>query len=145
MIFLWKRKFYSYLCVYLNYIEFLRDFILFPLLQGLDNGILGPSLLDLAGQVNATLSQMNRIFPAQGFGFLMSIILSTIMIKTNCLHLYITLTLGVGAIINVLIPFSTSLGWMTSLFLLQGSTKGLLDTCKFKNELFLIIGFNWSL
>lgn len=109
-----------------------RRYIYFFFFQGLDNGILGPSLLDLAGQVNTTLSQINRIFPAQGFGFLMSIILSSIITKTSCLHLYITLILSIGAIINILIPFSTSLGWMTGLFLLQGSTKGLLDTCKFK-------------
>lgn len=96
-------------------------------LLGLDNGILGPTLLDLASNIGTLPKNLNIVFPAHGLGFFIGITLSSFMVKLNYLHLSIGMSLLLGSVVNILIPISHSLAWLAIFFGLQGTAKGFVD------------------
>lgn len=96
-------------------------------LVGIDNGILGPSLLDLRSLLHVKMYEMNPIFICQGIGFIIGCIVAGMLSEKINLDLFLGTSLLLGSVNNVLIPLTHSIYLMSMFFFMQGFTKGLVD------------------
>lgn len=96
-------------------------------LVGIDNGILGPSLLDLRSLLHVDMYQMNPIFICQGIGFIIGCIVAGLLSEKINLDMFLGVSLLLGSANNVFIPLTHSIYLMSTFFFMQGLTKGLVD------------------
>ncbi|XP_029633448.1 sodium-dependent glucose transporter 1A [Octopus sinensis] len=94
---------------------------------GIDNGILGPSLLDLGSLIQAQLYQMNWLFIISGIGFILGCLLVGWMSSKINMDLILAVSMLLGSATFIFIPLARNLPLMATLFFIQGLTKGLVD------------------
>ncbi|XP_036357702.1 sodium-dependent glucose transporter 1A-like [Octopus sinensis] len=96
-------------------------------LNGFNNGIIGPSLPDLAENIDQHINEINVILPTTSAGNFFGILISSTCLKSKSLYLFITVSLLLGAISTFFIPLAGNLTNTLILFFLQGLSKGLVD------------------
>ncbi|XP_050395129.1 sodium-dependent glucose transporter 1 [Patella vulgata] len=96
-------------------------------LIGFNNGILGPTLIDLQILVQVEMNLITYIFFVAGAGFIMGILLCFVAERYCSLRVVLAVSIGLGSVVNIVLTLSSSYVYLMILFFLQGCTKGIAD------------------
>lgn len=113
----WSKKLVRTVCLSLGF-----------LVLGLCVAIPGPTLLDLEDQVSATTSEMMIVFSSRSMGYLLGALLGGVLFDCLNRQLLLFCTLLVSSVATIAIPWSFTLVLLATMFALQGTTMGILDT-----------------
>lgn len=105
--------------------EFTRTSLYYAmfLAAGAVSGLLGPSLIYLAGLINASVAEISIVFSARAIGNIFGALLAGRMFDRWQGHHYLIVMLLCVIAGLVLVPFSTSLTMLVVLFFLLGATE----------------------
>ncbi|NLQ17114.1 MFS transporter [Marinomonas sp. M1K-6] len=93
------------------------------LAAGAASGLLGPSLIYLAGLIEASVAEISVVFTARAIGNILGALLAGRMFDRWQGHHYLIVMLLCVIISLVLVPFSFSLPMLVGLFFLLGATE----------------------
>ncbi|ESO88683.1 hypothetical protein LOTGIDRAFT_165470 [Lottia gigantea] len=98
-------------------------------MNGFNNGILGPALLDLQFLVKVNLDTISNLFIVSGVGFIIGNVTAMVLKKYVDTELFLGLSVLFGSVINIVLLVVPVYAYVVIMTLLQGIFKGVIGFC----------------
>jgi len=120
----WKQRLSECTWRHKNFTKVVHTIILYTIMLGMGSmhTVVGPTLLDLAFKLDASVSEISIVYTTQGIGFIIGTAMGGLLIDIFPKMLFLVVSTGITALVTISIPHWPTIWSMCICFFLRGTS-----------------------